>query len=28
VDSLEAWEARPTEPTDPLAGGPMGAQKR
>jgi hypothetical protein len=28
VDSLEAWEGRPTEPTDPLTSQPMGAQKR
>jgi azurin/DNA-binding transcriptional ArsR family regulator len=28
VDSLEAWEARPTEPTDPLTSQPMGPQRR
>src|SRR3954452_5125390 len=28
VDDLEAWEAKPTQPTDPLTGTPMGAQKR
>ncbi len=28
VDNLDAWEAKPTEPTDPLTGQPMGAQKR
>lgn len=28
VDSLEAWEGHPTEPTDPLTSQPMGAQKR
>ncbi len=28
VDNLDAWEAKPTEPTDPMTGQPMGAQKR
>lgn len=28
VDNLDAWEAKPTEPKDPLTGEPMGAQKR
>jgi azurin/DNA-binding transcriptional ArsR family regulator len=28
VESLEAWEAKPTEPTDPLTGKPSGPQRR
>jgi azurin len=28
VDDLEAWESRPTEPTDPLTNGPIGAPRR
>lgn len=27
VENLEAWEAKPTEPTDPLTGKPFGPQK-
>jgi azurin/DNA-binding transcriptional ArsR family regulator len=27
VDNLEAWEAKPTEPTDPLTNQPIGAQR-
>jgi azurin/DNA-binding transcriptional ArsR family regulator len=27
VENLEAWEAKPTEPTDPVTGKPMGLQK-
>lgn len=28
VDNLDAWEAKPTEPADPMTGQPLGAQKR
>jgi azurin len=28
VDNLEAWESKPTEPSDPLTSQPMGPQKR
>ena len=28
VDNLEAWESRPTEPTDPLTSQPIGGQRR